>query len=166
VHQAEYLHITQREFRHAKVKHPAAKQGLLVLITCSFSPQPNFAVKPTPTSFACWFPARFALRCGLPVALGLFKYTSLIGQMGRLSYGSRAHCIIGSGLGSREFSRAAKAHKIEAVFRAGSPHKAKAEEMASINQHQRFCVFSTPSPSRQCLTYRSTRTSMLRMAAG
>ena len=29
--------------QHAKVKHPAAKQGLLVLIGCSFSPQPNLA---------------------------------------------------------------------------------------------------------------------------
>ena len=43
VHQAEYLHITQREFKHAKVKHPAAKQVLLVLTGCSFSPQPNLA---------------------------------------------------------------------------------------------------------------------------
>ena len=29
--------------QHAKVKHPAAKQGLLVLIGCLFSPQPNLA---------------------------------------------------------------------------------------------------------------------------
>ena len=57
--------------QHAKVKHPAAKQGLLLLIGCFFSHQPNFAVKPTPTSSACRFPARFALRCGLPVALRL-----------------------------------------------------------------------------------------------
>ena len=35
------------------------------------SAQPNFSVKPTPTSFACRFPACFALRCGLPAALGL-----------------------------------------------------------------------------------------------
>ena len=58
--------------QHAKVKHPAAKQGLLLLIGCFFSHQPNFAVKPTPTSSACRFPARFALRCGLPVALGFW----------------------------------------------------------------------------------------------
>ena len=70
VHQAEYRHTTQREFRHAKVKHPAAKQGLLLLIGCFFSHQPNFAVKPTPTAFSRWFPACCALRCGLPVALG------------------------------------------------------------------------------------------------
>ena len=38
-----------------------------------FAPQPNFAVKPTPTSSACRFPARFALRCGLPVALGFLQ---------------------------------------------------------------------------------------------
>jgi hypothetical protein len=59
-----------REFWHAKVKHLSAKQGLLFLTGCSFSPQPNVSVKPTPTSFTCGFPARFALRCGLPVALG------------------------------------------------------------------------------------------------
>ena len=38
-----------------------------------FAPQPNFSVKPTPTSSACGFPSCYALRCGLPVALGLFK---------------------------------------------------------------------------------------------
>ncbi|RZL97634.1 MAG: hypothetical protein EOO88_62275 [Pedobacter sp.] len=32
--------------------------------------QPNWLVKPTPTSFACWFPPCCALRCGLPRALG------------------------------------------------------------------------------------------------
>ena len=32
--------------------------------------------------------------------------------------------------------------------------------------HGTVYVFSTPSPSRTCLTVRSTRTSMLRMAAG
>ena len=62
--------VNPREFWHAKVKHLSAKQGLLVLTGCFFSPQPNVAVKPTPTSFTCGFPARFALRCGLPVALG------------------------------------------------------------------------------------------------
>ena len=67
VHQAECLLITQREFRHAKVKHPAAKQGLLVLIGCSFSPQPNFSVNGTPTSLLA-----SARPCGrpLPRALG------------------------------------------------------------------------------------------------
>src|SRR5690606_40564975 len=34
--------------------------------------QPNWLVKPTPTSFACWFPPCYALRCGLPRALGLW----------------------------------------------------------------------------------------------
>ena len=33
--------------------------------------QPNCLVKPTPTSSACWYPPCFALRCGLPRALGL-----------------------------------------------------------------------------------------------
>ena len=37
-----------------------------------FAPQPNFSVKPTPTSSACRFPACFALRCGLPRALGFW----------------------------------------------------------------------------------------------
>jgi len=40
---------------------------------CLIYPQPNFSVKPTPTSFACRFPACCALRCGLPVALGLME---------------------------------------------------------------------------------------------
>lgn len=38
-----------------------------------FAPQPNFSVKPTPTSSACRFPACFALRCGLPRALGIMN---------------------------------------------------------------------------------------------
>lgn len=43
------------------------------------SHQPNFAVKPTPTNFACRFPACYALRCGLPVALGFsLKNTGLL----------------------------------------------------------------------------------------
>ena len=37
-----------------------------------FAPQPNFSVKPTPTSSACRFPACFALRCSLPSALGFW----------------------------------------------------------------------------------------------
>ena len=67
VHQAECLHITQREFRHAKLKHPEAKQGLLVLISCFFSPQFNFSVNGTPTSLLA-----SARPCGrpLPRALG------------------------------------------------------------------------------------------------
>lgn len=36
----------------------------------AFAPQPNSSVKPTPKSSACRFPARLALRCGLPVAVG------------------------------------------------------------------------------------------------
>ena len=48
----------------------SAKQGLLVLTGGCFSHQPNWLVKPTPTSYACWFPSCFALRCGLPWALG------------------------------------------------------------------------------------------------
>ena len=51
--------------------HSPSRQTRLVLIGCSFSPQPNFSVKPTPTSFACRFPPCCALRCGLPRALGL-----------------------------------------------------------------------------------------------
>ena len=39
----------------------------------AFAPQPNRLVKPTPTSSACWYPPCFALRCGLPRALGPFK---------------------------------------------------------------------------------------------
>jgi hypothetical protein len=56
---------------HATVKHHSpSRHGRLVLVGRSISPQPNFSVKPTTTSFTCGFPARFALRCGLPVALG------------------------------------------------------------------------------------------------
>jgi hypothetical protein len=66
--------VNSREFWRAKVKHLPTKQGLLVLTGCFFSPQPNVSVKPTPTSFTCGFPARFALRCGLPVALGFWLH--------------------------------------------------------------------------------------------
>jgi len=38
------------------------------------------SVKPTPTSFTCGFPARFALRCCLPVALGLSKQSARYGN--------------------------------------------------------------------------------------
>jgi len=41
----------------------------------AFAPQPNRLVKPTPTSSACWYPPCFALRCGLPRALGFMTYT-------------------------------------------------------------------------------------------
>ena len=49
---------------------------MLVLTGSFFSPQPNVSVKPTPTSFTCGFPARFALRCGLPAALGFSLKTT------------------------------------------------------------------------------------------
>ena len=64
------ISASQRECGHAQVKHLSSKQGLLVLIGCAFAPLPNWAVKPTPKSSACGCPARFALRCGLPWALG------------------------------------------------------------------------------------------------
>ncbi|CAH0354818.1 hypothetical protein AQB9606_03957 [Aquabacterium sp. CECT 9606] len=35
-----------------------------------FAPQPNCSVNPTPTSYACGYPPCYALRCGLPRALG------------------------------------------------------------------------------------------------
>lgn len=36
----------------------------------AFAQRPNYLVKPTPTSSACWSSPCFALRCGLPRALG------------------------------------------------------------------------------------------------
>ena len=57
---------------HATLKHHSPpRHGRLVLLGRSLSHQPNFSVKPTTTSSACGYPARFALRCGLPRALGL-----------------------------------------------------------------------------------------------
>lgn len=52
---------------HARL---AAIHALLI------SHRPNVSVKPTPTSFTCGFPARFALRCGLPVALATMSKLS------------------------------------------------------------------------------------------
>ena len=74
-----YLHVRHNsiqshkgELGHATAKHHSpSRHGRFVLVGRSLSPQPNFAVKPTPTSSACRFPACCALRCGLPVALGL-----------------------------------------------------------------------------------------------
>ena len=55
----------------------------------AYAQRPNCLVKPTPTSSACGFPACFALRCGLPLALGLPKKPVFMGVLGLLSVGSR-----------------------------------------------------------------------------
>jgi len=62
---------TKGELAHATLKHHSPpRHGRLVLLGRSLSHQPNCSVNPTPTSSACGYPARFALRCGLPLALG------------------------------------------------------------------------------------------------
>ena len=48
----------------------ALRQALWQFLALSFAPQPNWAVKPTPTSCACGCPPCSALRRGLPRALG------------------------------------------------------------------------------------------------
>lgn len=57
---------------HVFAKHPKyhAKHH-------SHTPLANCLVKPTPTSFACWFPLCFPLRCGLPWALRLCRNSPL-----------------------------------------------------------------------------------------
>src|SRR3990167_3952107 len=53
------------------VRHQIHGTGKQAKTLFQFAPQPNCSINPTPTSSACGYPARFALRCGLPRALGL-----------------------------------------------------------------------------------------------
>ena len=92
----------------SRTRHGASKfrDRPVPLVAPSACHQPNRLVKPTPTSSACGCPPCFALRRGLPRALGPREYTRCSGlcdepamlradtchrQMGRLSFGSRAH---------------------------------------------------------------------------
>ena len=63
-------HATTQGVSHAAVKHPARFRGLRAPHALYCAHQPNSAVKPTPTSSACGCPPCFALRRGLPRALG------------------------------------------------------------------------------------------------
>lgn len=64
-------HATTQGVSHAAVKHPARFRGLRAPHALYCAHQPNSAVKPTPTSSACGCPPCFALRRGLPRALGV-----------------------------------------------------------------------------------------------
>ena len=58
------------------------QRGLHVLSTLYCVHQPNWLVKPTPTSSACGYPPCFALRRGLPRALGLFRMNTAAVRFG------------------------------------------------------------------------------------
>ena len=69
-------HATTQGVSHAAVKHPARFRGLRAPHALYCAHQPNSAVKPTPTSSACGCPPCFALRRGLPRALGEMKWVN------------------------------------------------------------------------------------------
>lgn len=74
-------HATTQGVSHAAVKHPARFRGLRAPHALYCAHQPNSAVKPTPTSSACGCPPCFALRRGLPRALGPSMSEATVGWL-------------------------------------------------------------------------------------
>ena len=74
-------HATTQGVSHAAVKHPARFRGLRAPHALYCAHQPNSAVKPTPTSSACGCPPCFALRRGLPRALGIKEVLCQLSKM-------------------------------------------------------------------------------------
>ena len=86
-------HATTQGVSHAAVKHPARFRGLRAPHALYCAHQPNSAVKPTPTSSACGCPPCFALRRGLPRALGLLCRNSSVLPTTRSGANSRHLCL-------------------------------------------------------------------------